>query len=324
MVLFITEQGSRITKQGRVLMVSKNGKKIFMYPMEGVARLVIMGRVEISTAMLGLLMQSGIDTVLLRRDGRYKGRIVGQTSKNIFLREIQFRQRDKAVFCLKFSRALITAKIRNSRNLLRRQQRPAYEDVRQRIENALKSVKRAPGLSALRGFEGRFAALYFRLYPGLLSNDFGFKKRIKHPPTDPVNVLLSFGYTLLFNSLYSLIETAGLDPFAGFFHQGSYGHPALVSDLMEPYRAPLIDQLIIQLIKKEIITENSFLMVEKQLRFEESALKAFVTAYQQKLMRRYTFDRHKETLWRILEKDVRQFCRLLKGEIDEYQPFIFR
>ncbi len=324
MVLFITEQGSRISKQGRVLMVSKNKEKIFMYPLESISQLVIMGRVEISTAMLGLLMQSGIDTVLLRQDGRYKGRIVGQTSKNILLREIQFRQRDQKRFCLTISRALIVAKVRNSRNLLRRQHRSLYEDVKQRVDNALKSVKRTPTLSALRGFEGRFAALYFRLYPGLLKNDFGFRKRIKHPPPDPLNILFSFGYTLLFNSIYSLVEAAGLDPFAGFFHQSSYGHPALVSDLMEPYRAPLIDQLIIRLINKEMITENSFVKSEKQFRFQEEALKTFVKEYQQKLMRRYTFDQRQETLWRILEKDVQQFCRCLKGEADEYQPFIFR
>lgn len=323
MILFITEQGSRITRQGRVLMVSKNGEKIFMYPLEAVSQLVIMGRVEISTAMLGLLMGSGIDTVLLTRDGRFKGRIVGQTSKNIFIRELQFARRQEKSFVNQFARNLLSGKIRNTRNLLRRQQRNLYEDYQQRIANALKSVQRAPDPGTLRGFEGQFAALYFRLFPRLLREDFDFRKRQKHPPPDPLNILLSFGYTLLFNTIYALVETAGLDPYAGFFHQSSYGHPALVSDLMEPYRAPVVDRLIIRLVNQEKITRESFCKEEGEWRFAENSLKQFVQEYQQRLLTRFTYNDRKETLWSVLQKDVQQFCRLLKGEIDDYQPFLF-
>lgn len=323
MVLFITEQGSRITRQGRVLMVSKNGEKIFMYPFEAISQLVIMGQVEISTGMLGLLMRSGVDTVLLTRDGRYKGRIVGETSKNILLREIQFARRSDVAFVNQLSRQILLAKIRNSRNLLRRQQRNLYEDHQQRIENALKSVERAPGLAALRGFEGQFAALYFKIFPQLLREAFGFRKRQKHPSPDPLNILLSFGYTLLFNTLYALVETAGLDPYAGFFHQSSYGHPALASDLMEPYRAPIIDRLIIRLVNGEKLTRESFEKTEGGWRFKEESLKIFVTEYQQRLLTRFTYNERQETLWSVLQKDVQQFCRCLKGESDDYRPFIF-
>ncbi len=305
-------------------MVYKNREKLFMYPMENISQLVIMGRVEISTAMLGLLMRSGIDTVLLTRDGRFKGRVFGETSKNIFIREFQFRRRDDADFSLSFSKQLIEAKVINTRNMLRRHHPTVYQDCKRRILNALKSSTRIDSISALRGIEGSFGAYYFSIFPRLLKGEFRFKKRIKHPPPDPVNILLSLGYTLLFNTLYALVESAGLDPYGGFFHQSSYGHPALVSDLMEPYRAPIVDRLVIRTVNNKEIGQEEFINEDNHIRLSEDALKQFVTAYQKRLFARYMLREKKETLWNILQRDVWNFSKFLQGDSEKYEPFIFQ
>ena len=325
MILFITEQGSRLVKQGRVLMVYKDGEKVFMYPLENITQLVLMGRVEISTALMSLLMREGVDTLLMTRDGRYKGKVTGPVSKNIFIREQQFRERDKPERCLTISRNIIYAKVKNTRNMLRRHHPTVYKDSRNRIENALKSVQAVKSLPGLRGLEGSFAAYYFSLFPRLLDGRFPFKKREKHPPPDPVNAMLSLGYTLLFNILYALVEAAGLDPYAGFFHQSSYGHPALVSDLMEPYRAPIVDRLVINLIQKEQVTPEDFTREEeKGMRFREAALKNFVTAFQKRMFSRYMRQGKKETLWAVLQKDIWNFVKHLQGDQDEFIPFSFK
>lgn len=324
MILFITEQGSRVVKQGRVLMIYKNGEKVFMYPLENITQLVLMGRIEISTALLSLLMREGVDTLLMTRDGRYKGKVTGPVSKNIFVREEQFRRREKPDVCLAISRSIIHSKVVNSRNMLRRHHQAVYKDSRNRIENALKSIQAVKSLPALRGLEGSFAAYYFSLFPRLLDGRFPFKKREKHPPPDPVNAMLSLGYTLLFNIIYALVEAAGLDPYAGFFHQSSYGHPALVSDLMEPYRAPIVDRLVIEMIRKEQVTPDDFTREEKGMRLSEAALKNFVTAFQKRMFRRYMLQGKKETLWAVLQKDIWNFVKLLQGEQDEFIPFSFK
>ncbi len=324
MVLFITEQGSRLLKRGRVLMVYRGEEKLFMYPLENITQLVLMGRVELSAGLMGLLMRAGVDTVLLTRDGRYKGRISGVTSKNIFVREAQFSRRQDPGFCLNLSRQLVLAKAYNSQTMLRRQHPGVYSDVRQRLENAIQSMEAAPSLSVLRGLEGSFAAYYFSLFPRLLLGDFSFQKRQKHPPPDPVNALLSLGYTLLFNTLYALVEAAGLDPYAGFFHQSSYGHPALVSDLMEPYRAPIVDRLVIQLINKKELTPQDFRQEEHRVLLTESALKRFVEAYQKRLFARYMVGEKREALWNILQRNVWDFSRYLQGKIQAYRPYRFK
>ncbi|RMH78953.1 MAG: CRISPR-associated endonuclease Cas1 [Calditrichaeota bacterium] len=324
MVLFITEQGSRLVKRGRVLMVYKGEEKLFMYPLENITQLVVMGRVELSTGLMGLLMGSGVDTVLLTRDGRFKGRITGKASKNIFLREAQFRRRDDPAFCLSLSKRLVLAKALNARTMLRRHHPPVYQDARRRLENAIHSIETAPDLSVLRGLEGSFAAFYFSLFPRLLMGNFVFTKRQKHPPPDPVNALLSLGYTLLFNTLYALVEAAGLDPYAGFFHQSSYGHPALVSDLMEPYRAPIVDRLVIGLINKNALTPEDFRQEDGKVLLTEEALKRFVEAYQKRLFAKYMVGEKREALWNILQRNVWDFGKYLQGETETYEPYRFK
>lgn len=324
MVLFITEQGAKIVKEGRVLMVYKDQQRIFMYPMENLTQLIIMGRVELSTAMLGALMGMGIDTVFLSRDGRFKGKLIGERSKNIFIRERQFERRGDPEVCLNFSRKIIESKIRNARFCLRQSNSAVYEAIKPRLDNALKTLQRTGTLHSLRGVEGAFAALYFEFFPRLLKNPLGFKKRIKHPPPDPVNILLSLGYTLLFSNIYALVEAAGLDPYAGFYHQSSYGHPALVSDLMEPYRAAIVDRLVIRLLNQGKVDQNSFVKEKDRLRLNKETLGEFVSEYQRRLFTRFAADGQQKNLWGILQQDVWNFQKYLEGKIERYQPHIFR
>jgi len=94
----------------------------------------------------------------------------------------------------------------------------------------LPKIPTAATLEQLMGYEGAAAALYYRVLRSFLKTDLGFQRRQAHPPTDPVNVLLSLGYTLLYNHLYAAINIVGLDPYQGFFHQRKHGHAALASD----------------------------------------------------------------------------------------------
>lgn len=322
--IFITEQGSRLVKRGHVLQVYKNRENIFMFPLDNVSQLILLGRIEVSSSLLSLLMHLGIDTVFLSRDGRFKGRLSGESSKNIFLKEQQFKKRSDDRFCLSVSRKIILSKIRNCRNFIRKQNPALLSDMQNRILNAIRSVMAVQDLNILRGIEGSFAVLYFSVFSRLLKEKMGFKKRIKHPPNDPVNILLSFGYTLLFNTIFGLVESCGLDPYAGFYHQSSYGHPALVSDIVEPYRAPLIDRLVVNCINHQWITDKDFVKENNILRMEDQAVKKFVELYQKRIFDRLKVDQQHKTIWSILQQDVYQLANYLRGEIQDYQPYIFR
>lgn len=323
-VLFITEQGSRIGKSGHSLTVYKDRERIFIYPLEQITQLVIMGRVEVTTAMLGLLMGTGIETVFMSRDGRFKGRLIGKQSRNIIIREKQFALRQNPEVVLEVSRQIILAKIKNTSHVLRRLHHSLWEEMRPRIRNALQSVGACQDVESLRGMGGSFAALYFRKFPLLLKQSFGFKKRQKHPPPDPLNILFSLGYTLLFNSIYALVEAAGMDPYAGFYHQTDYGHPALVSDLMEPFRVPVIDRLVVALVNNELITPESFIREKEKWQLTEEALKTYVTKYQQRPFQSFAIGERQSSVWKILQGMVWDFQKYLKGERKHFSPYLFR
>jgi len=82
--------------------------------------------------------------------------------------------------------------------------------------------------------------------------------RKKHPAIDPLNALLSLTYTLLMHELTALLEGAGLDPYLGFLHQLDYGRPSLALDLMEPFRHPVADRLVLTLVNRGIVTAEDF------------------------------------------------------------------
>lgn len=323
-ILFITEQGSRLVKNGYSLVVKKDNQRVFLYPLEQITQLVLVGRVEITSGLLGYLMQRGIDTVFLRTDGKFKGRVSGATGKNILLREKQFRLREQSDWVLDFSRSIVAAKIRNTAYFLRKASHGTWEELRERIQNALVSVEKASNLEQLLGLEGGFSNLYFGRFSRLLKHDFGFRKRVKHPPTDPVNILLSLGYTLLFNTLYGLVEAAGFDPYAGIYHQTSYGHAALVSDLMEPYRAVVIDQLVVQLINNETIKEKDFQQEEKQVKITPEGLRLFVQGYRNRLFARQKGRKGRHNFWQYLQKEVWSLQKYIMEEQNEYRPTLFR
>lgn len=323
-VVFVTEQGARVTRQGYTLVVLQGSERIFMYPLEQLQQLVLMGRVEISTALMGTLLARGIDTVFLYRDGRFKGRLSGPTSKNIDVRERQFARRMLESVCLQISKRLVYAKIKNTAHLLQKLHHALWMELRPRINNALKNVTHSRNLDMLRGIEGSFANLYFKHFPRLLKNPMGFTGRKKHPPPDPVNILLSLGYTFLFNTLYGLVEAAGLDPYAGFFHQSRHGHPALVSDLLEPFRAPIVDQMVIALINNGVITPDHFQQGKERWEIHEAALKAFAQKYQQRLFVTLQVKNVNLTTFGLLQRTVWQFQKFLKGESDDFEPYLFR
>jgi CRISPR-associated protein Cas1 len=108
------------------------------------------------------------------------------------------------------------------------------------------------------GYEGSAAAVYFGAFPEINRSGLPFEGRRKHPATDPINGLLSLGYTLAMNEIRALVEGAGMEPHLGFLHRVDYGRPSLALDLLEPFRAPLVDRLTLKLVNERTLTEADF------------------------------------------------------------------
>jgi len=266
MVVYITTQGARIIKEGKHLLVKKEDDiyhTLFTYKLDQV---IIFGNVEISPRALAQLMRHGIDLVFLNSKGRYLGRIAPSESKNVFLHKRQYALLDDEEFVMRFARSIVVGKLTNMATFLMRIKRTKKEPVAgqraQEIQALINKLEEINNLESLRGYEGRGSALYFEGLSRGFTQDMGFRRRIRRPPTDPVNSVLSLLYTFLMNRVYAAVRIAGLDPYPGFLHSLDYGRFSLVLDLMEEFRPIIVDTLTLSLFNLKILKHDDF-VVEK-------------------------------------------------------------
>ncbi len=273
MRIYVTTQGAKIIKEGRHLLV-KSGedihRTIFIHKVE---QLLIFGNIHLTPSARNMLFRNGVDTVFLTRNGRYLGRYCIPEQKNIILRKRQFALAEKESFCLEFARQVVAGKLANLSTVLmrihRKKQKPHIVNQARKIRKLVQQVSSAETIESLRGYEGQGSALYFALFNNGFDNDQGFIRRVRRPPTDPVNALLSLLYTFLYNLVYSAIRQAGLDPYIGALHSLDYGRYSLVLDLMEEFRPVLVDTLVFALFNLKVIKREEDFRVIKEEELEE-------------------------------------------------------
>ena len=206
---------------------------------------------------------------------------------------------------------------------------PAMEQQLRGMRMMLASGLAATDADALRGFEGKAATYYWPAFGQLLQRDLGFKGRVYHPPTDPVNALLSFGYALLQKDVTAAAKLVGFDVYIGFFHTVQYGRPSLVLDLMEEFRAVVVDVVVLDLINGGRMTANDFKRDEADgpgVMMKPDALKRVIEAHEQRLEQVfvYVMTGEQASLRRCIELQARQLARVIKGEAEQFMPLQLR
>jgi len=261
MIVYVKTQGARIVKEGRHLLVKKGDgiyNTLFTYKLQ----LLLFGNIEITHNAMCQLMRNNIDTVFLTRYGRYLGRLAAPESKNVFLHKAQYILLDAPEFGLGLARDIVAGKLANMATLLMRIKRtrkiPEAGIMAREIQDLMPKLAEADSVGSIRGYEGRGSALYFKGFRNGFVEDMGFRKRIRRPPTDPVNSVLSLLYTFLMNRVYAAVRIAGLDPYPGFLHSADYGRYSLVLDLMEEFRTIIADTLTLSLFNLKILQPEDF------------------------------------------------------------------
>ncbi|RLC71522.1 MAG: CRISPR-associated endonuclease Cas1 [Chloroflexi bacterium] len=322
--LYLTEQGSVLRRTGERLVVTKDGQRLQEVPIIHVEQVVVMGNVQLTTPAVALLLQKDVDVVFLSSYGKFRGRLMTTGSKFAELRHRQLQMMSEEARCLSLARAIVTGKLRNQQTVLR------GLGVRgspvKAIERAIGQVQQAGNLDSLRGFEGSAGAQYFAALRTLIPARWGFTKRIYHPPTDPVNALLSFGYTLLLKDTHAAVQLVGLDPFLGVFHALEYGRPSLVLDAMEEFR-PLVDEMVLEMVLGGGVRLNDFQpprRKDKAVLLHDEPRKGFLQAYESQISRRvrYPPTGERTTYRRCVELQVRQLARVVLGQERRYRPFV--
>ena len=263
--LYLTEQGSILRKAGDRLLVEKEDEVLLDVPYHKLETVLLFGNVQVTTQAMGELLEKGVNLSLFSRQGQYRGSLAPPRGKNIDLRIAQFEAFRDHARALTVARAVVAAKIANGVAVLELYRRHAdqaltadFDQRKAALTAQVESCRTAADIAALDGTEGSAAREYFALAMQFNRSEMAWPGRVKHPATDPLNALLSLTYTLLTNEFAALLEGAGLDPYLGFLHQVDYGRPSLALDLVEPFRHPVADRLVLMLVNKRMIEAADF------------------------------------------------------------------
>ncbi|PMB47569.1 CRISPR-associated endonuclease Cas1 [Fischerella thermalis CCMEE 5330] len=334
--LYVTDQGAYLSVKNQQFQVFYQGELRIKIPVSRVSNVVLFGCCNVSHGAASLALRRRIPIMYLSQKGRYFGRlqVEGDAKVEYLMRQVECCQNPE--FTRRQAEAIVTAKIHNSRILLMRlKRRKSSEFDDNLVKEAIKDLDTlmdklpfAESMDALRGYEGRAATVYFQALGSLFSSVFKFEKRTKRPPTDPVNSLLSLGYTLLSQNVFSFIQAIGLHGHFGNLHVPRDNHPALVSDLMEEFRAQLVDSLVAYLINSNIFTEDDFTPPDEKggVYLQPHALKKFLKHWEEKLQSELTHPNtgYKVSFRRCLELQVREYVACLMGEVKIYRPMIWK
>lgn len=260
-VLYITEQGARLNiGQGKFIVECKDGSKR-LFPQETLETIMVLGNIMMTSESIKECLRRGIRVTFLSKYGQYFGKLTSTNHSNAWRIKQQVYASDDMEFRLCFAKKILKAKIHNQKVILRRYLKNNPVDLREELKliSIFESkIENAASLEKIMGYEGAAAKFYFKALSELIREDFKFKGRTRRPPKDNFNSMLSFGYSVLFYEIFAELEGRDIDPYLGFIHQIKQSHPALVSDILEEWRAVIVDATVLSLVQGYEIDKNEF------------------------------------------------------------------
>lgn len=336
--LYVTSPERYLSLDGENIVVLEGKEEIGRVPLHNLESIVTFGRTGASPALMGACAKKNISLCFMNEFGRFLARVTGGVKGNVTLRKTQYRLSEDEKYSIKIARNFIVGKIYNSRWVIERATRDyamrldvvKLKNISGYLQNSLNSTVNCDNLQSLRGVEGEAARLYFSVFDDLIlqqKEHFYFKIRNKRPPLDNVNALLSFTYTLLSNMNAAALEAVGLDPYVGYLHRDRPGRVSLALDLMEELRSALADRFVLTLINKKMVTSSGFTKKENgAVIMNDDTRKLVLTAWQNRKKELITHPFLEEKIeWGMVPfVQAMLLTRFLRGDLDEYPPFMWK
>jgi CRISPR-associated protein Cas1 len=333
--LYVNSQGFKLGKSGAVLQVKDKEKLVQEVRIGEICQVNLMGNVQITTQAVQALCAAEVPICYFSMGGWFYGITMGLNTRNVFLRRSQFRMAEQEYFARAIARRLVAGKIRNQRTLLQRNHVEPKRQTLAAMKEMAERAEEAGSLEELLGIEGNAARMYFGEFAGMMKPDeeaggdalpFEMNGRNRRPPRDPVNAMLSLGYSVLAKDLTVACYAVGFDPYVGFYHQPRFGRPALALDLMEPFRALIVDSAVLTAVNTRMVTTRDFVRAGGAVSLTAGGRKAFFRSYEMRMDTLVTHPlfEYRVSYRRLLEIQSRLLARVVEGEIGEYPVFTTR
>jgi CRISPR-associated protein Cas1 len=336
--LYVTQPDTYLALDGENVVVRKDDAELMRLPLHNLEGIVAFGYTGASPALMGACASHDIDLSFYTQSGRFLARVSGEIKGNVLLRHRQHQLYDSETESLAIAKNMIAGKIYNSRWVLERTLRDhemrvdasLLKTVSLALKQSVISAYECTNLEQLRGVEGNAAESYFSVFNQLILQNkdfFIFNVRNRRPPLDPINALLSFSYMLLAKEAASALESVGLDPYMGFLHRGRPGRASLALDLMEELRPAIADRFVLTLINRREVDKDGFITKENgAVIIKDDVRKTVLRAWQARKQEIITHPFLDEKIsWGLVPyAQALLLARYLRGDLDEYPPFMWK
>lgn len=336
--LFITSEDAYLSLDGENVVVNRAGNEIGRFPLHNLAGIVSFSYAGATPALMGACAKRQINLAFCTPHGKFLARTTGITGGNVLLRREQYRMADDPFHSCRIARCMIFGKLYNARwsmERTRRDHKLRIDEEKFRyhaeiLQNLSAQVLAETSMESLRGLEGMAANAYFSVWDDMILRDkehFYFRGRNRRPPLDNVNAMLSFCYKLLANDCAAALESVGLDAYVGFLHRDRPGRTSLALDLMEELRPCLADRFVLTVINNQILRSDDFEQAESgAVRMSDGARRKFLKAWQTRKQEVITHPYLEEKIpWGLVPyMQAMLLARHLRGDLDEYPPFLWK
>ena len=317
--LVVNNYGSFLGLDNQRLLVKQNHnkEKPYYYPLNRLCTVSVAKKgVSVSSDLIEAFSHRGIKLFFLDFRGVAHSAILGQSQHGVVA--IRMAQMN---FCkgntIPLAKQIVTAKIKNQRAVLnymgKYHNHPCLQSASKELLLNAAKVKQAKNRDTLLGFEGTSANIYFQSLKeaGMFSTS--FQKREGRGSKEVNNAMLNLGYAVLSSYILNAIVNAGLEPYLGVLHGQRPGRMALVLDIMEEYRAWVVDRAVIKLRTQS----------EGQTQLNAELKKQLITEIQNTCSKKYLYRKKKHKLEHIIQRQVYRLCGHFYGE-QKYKPYLFK
>lgn len=325
--LYVTTHDTRVYLRHKNVVLAPEGGEERQQPLAVLSHAVFIGSVRVTLPVLRGLARHGIPSFFCRASGELEA-VFGPHQPNWHLWQEQGRAAGDERLCLGFAAAVVRARLRNLAAIAVRFGWEGAAETAVELRALARETENKSTIDAVRGLEGRGAARAWTALAASLPEEWGFSGRARRPPPDPVNALLSFGYTLLYSHCATALVEAGLDPRIGLYHQPHGAHAALASDLQEEMRH-VVESLVWTLVRRRQLSPEDF-GPSPDGRFpallRPEGRRTFLHAFERRLVTEFTPDGEEKALsYRtFLLRQARQIRDLVRGARPLYEPLVLR
>lgn len=314
----------RLRRKENTICLEKDEAKTFI-PVEDVKEIYIFSEVDFNSKLLNFLAQNGVILHIFNYYGFYSGSFVPrqpEVSGYLLVKQVEhYLSREKR---LRIARELVRGAIGNIMHNISyyaRKEEKLREVVKE-IDVEMKKLEEVEDINELMGVEGRARDRYYSVFNDILKIEVGDFKRVRRPPDNMLNALISFGNSLLYSATLSEIYVTQLNPTISYLHEPAQRRFSLALDISEVFKPLLVDRLIFRMINKGIVKEGDFLEEVGLTYLNEEGRKKFVKGFDEVLSQTIKHRQLKRSVSyrQLIRLECYKLIRHLSG-MEEFKAF---